>query len=41
VKELQSAFANLALINTKVLVNSHETDGDKTKKHDMGKLLFL
>jgi len=40
-QERKSLFVNRAPFNTKVLVNSPETDGDKTKKHCMGKSLFL
>jgi len=41
VQERKPVFVNLAPFNTKVLVNSPETDGDKTKKHGMRISLFL
>jgi len=41
VQQRKSVFVNRAPFNTKVLVNSPETDGDKTKKHGVGKPLFL
>jgi hypothetical protein len=41
VQERQSVFVNLAPFNTKVLVNSPVSDGDKTKKYGIVKSLFL